>query len=361
MTKLGKRKVDCWSDKNSLKPFEVSIGSREKFLFDCDVCNHTFSNHPNHITSSGGWCPFCCSQGPRLCENEDCKYCLSRSFYSFDETTKLGKRKVDCWSSKNKFPPWKIPKFSSKIKAWFVCDHCQHEWCQRIASVTTQNAWCPYCTKHSAKLCYDDGCQLCFDKSFASFTELAPCGKRKVDCWSLLNKTTPRQTTMASAKKIIFDCPTCFGTWSTVLYSIKRGTWCPHCINKTELKVSTWLTEKYGLKNVKQEWKPKWCSTSFVYYKRGKLIQGKSQYRFDFAIHNHKIIVEVDGIQHTSDKHNYFKSTALCNQIRDKYKERLAQKHGYRVLRLFQPDVWEDRIDWRKQIEDFAEKGIVEQ
>ena len=44
MTTLGKKKVDCWSDKNKSKPRDVSIGTNKKGWFKCDKCPHEFES-----------------------------------------------------------------------------------------------------------------------------------------------------------------------------------------------------------------------------------------------------------------------------------------------------------------------------
>lgn len=50
-------KIDCWSDKNSLKPHQVAKKSNKKFKFDCK-CGKEFCSSLNNI-SAGKWCPHC--------------------------------------------------------------------------------------------------------------------------------------------------------------------------------------------------------------------------------------------------------------------------------------------------------------
>ena len=35
-------KAIYWSDKNELKPFQISKGTDKKYWFNCNVCNHKF-------------------------------------------------------------------------------------------------------------------------------------------------------------------------------------------------------------------------------------------------------------------------------------------------------------------------------
>ena len=65
------------------------------------------------------------------------------------------------------------------------------------------------------------------------------------------------------------------------------------CKNKTELKFNNWLIKQHYIKVVNREYKPKWCSTQFIYLnkKYGYPI-GKYQYRYDFPYNNQ--IIELD-------------------------------------------------------------------
>ena len=46
-------KAQYWSNKNELKPHEVSICNGKKFLFDCPNCNHTFKMNLSVIVRGG--------------------------------------------------------------------------------------------------------------------------------------------------------------------------------------------------------------------------------------------------------------------------------------------------------------------
>ena len=47
-------KAKYWSDKNEVKPFQISKGTDEKYWFNCNVCSHEFLIQLN-IVSRGGW------------------------------------------------------------------------------------------------------------------------------------------------------------------------------------------------------------------------------------------------------------------------------------------------------------------
>lgn len=87
----------------------------------------------------------------------------------FEPKTKNGKLKVDSWSDKNgTLTPRDVSKKSRK-KCWFLCDICSHNFCRTIAAVTTYNKWCQYCEE--GEVCGDDDCEICYNRSFASFGE----------------------------------------------------------------------------------------------------------------------------------------------------------------------------------------------
>ena len=51
-------KSKYWSDKNELKTRDVFKGSRNKYLFYCNKCNHDFESALFNV-SKGKWCPYC--------------------------------------------------------------------------------------------------------------------------------------------------------------------------------------------------------------------------------------------------------------------------------------------------------------
>ena len=91
---------------------------------------------------------------------------------------------------------------------------------------------------------------------------------------------------------------------------------------KTERKFYDLLRETYG-SGVKPQQTFEWC-------------KNKNLLPFDFCIEEFKIIIELDGLQHFKQVSNWQSPETI--QSTDKYKMRLANKHGYSVIRIFQPD-----------------------
>jgi len=221
----GKKKVDCWSDKNELQPNEISYGSAKKFWFNCDNCPHDFECNPNNITHNK-WCPYCC-HNPKLCGSRDCTYCLKKSFASYNGLTKNGKNKIDCWSDKNKLETNKVLLKSNK-EFLFNCDCCLHDFKCRISEYTTNNDKCPYC--YNRKRCGNYDCNICFKHSFASFEGLTKNGKKKVDCWCDKNELKPINVAISENIKYWFDCDNCNHNFKLSPNNIRN--WCPYCNNK---------------------------------------------------------------------------------------------------------------------------------
>ena len=72
-------KAKYWSNKNKLKPNEVSKSSNKKYIFNCNLCNHEFESSLNDIVS-GSWCSYCGNHSKKLCSNGECKMCFEKSF-----------------------------------------------------------------------------------------------------------------------------------------------------------------------------------------------------------------------------------------------------------------------------------------
>ena len=174
----------------------------------------------------------CSSKQRQLCGLKECKICFDRSFASYEGKTPNGKLKVNCWDyEKNReMTPFNIFKGSEK-KCWFKCDNCSHNFNCMPSNLTKKNEkrWCPFC--NSKKLCDDEKCKICFDKSFASYNDKTPLGILKINCWDNdKNKDIkPRNIFKNSDKRIWFKCDKCYHSFDTQLKHINHGTWCPYC------------------------------------------------------------------------------------------------------------------------------------
>jgi hypothetical protein len=352
-TKNGKLKIECWiKEKNNNKtPRDITKGTTKKYWFKCDICNHDFKTRIDNITCNTRWCSYCTNQ--KLCDDKNCNHCFEKSFASYTEETKNGKLKIDCWiKEKNNKTPRDIFKATNK-KYWFKCDICNHEFEKIISSITCHTIWCPYCV--SQKLCDDENCNHCFERSFASYDSKTANGKLKIDCWikKKNNDLTPRDITKGACNKYWFKCDVCKKNFETRIGSITcNNVWCPNCKNKTELKLHNELEKLSYIKSIQREYKPKWCSTEYTEMINHQFKVKRYQYRYDFLVkfkNGEKLIIELDGPQHFIQVFNW--KGPFLQQIRDKYKEFKAKKKKIPLTRLLQEDVYYDRNDWLEKLE----------
>lgn len=210
---------------------------------------------------------------------------------------------------------------NSGKKFWFECGKCEHSFETVLYSVSNGH-FCPFCSND--KLCLSDDCKTCFEKSFAS--------SDKVGFWSVeKNKQSPREVFASSHKKFWFERKKKH-KFSSALYHVSDGRWCPKCKNKTEAKLFSFLEEHF--KDPMHQFKVSWCKNP----ETDKFLP------FDFCVS--KTIIELDGVQHYGQVSNW--KSPEEQQKSDRFKEEQAIQNGYPVLRILQEDVWNDKIDWKK-------------
>jgi very-short-patch-repair endonuclease len=319
------KESNYWSSRNNKTPREVFKKSDSiKYWFKCDKCPHEFEKDCYHITSQKSGCPYCAITNGIVCGNEKCNYCFDKSFASHE--------KAQHWSSRNlPTQPINIKK-GSEIKYWFKCYKCPHEFNVVLNSITN-GQWCPYCAEPCKKLCDNEKCNYCFEKSFASH--------EKSQFWSIQNDKKARELCKMSGKKFWFKCEDCNQEFQTVLASItKHNTWCPYCVNKTEQKLYNFLINHYS---VIRQFKEEWCENP----------KTNNKLPFDFCILAYKVIIELDGPQHFKQIMNW--KDPKIQQDLDRYKQQQANMNGYRVIRILQEDVFYDRYDWMSEIKQTIE------
>jgi very-short-patch-repair endonuclease len=220
---------------------------------------------------------------------------------------------------------------SSGNKYYFKCEDCHHPFNISLANVTNGGKWCPFCANR--KLCDKDDCELCFNKSFASHP--------KSQFW-LHEKNgdiLPRSVFKSSRNKYYFKCEDCDHPFNSPLYSVTNGgNWCGICKNKTEEKLFRHVKSIFP--NLIQQYRTEWCKnpTSGRYFP------------FDFCLLDHKVLVELDGPQHFVQVRNWIPPEEQYE--RDNFKQELANKNGFSVIRLLQEDVWKDKYDWINELKE---------
>ena len=310
-------KSKFWSLKNEKKPNELKLNSHKKFLFDCE-CGHDFDIQLNYV-NSGKWCGYCANK--KICDkSKNCSICIDKSVASVDYSKN--------WSDKNIESPFEIFKNSHK-KYWFECPTCEHTFEQSLSHITRGNT-CPYCS--NIKLCNEKlKCELCFNKSFASFD--------KSNYWSLKNKLKPIEVFKHSGNKFWLNCGKCNNEFESKLCHITDGSWCPNCRYKTEDKLFTILIKIYP--TIKTQFKVEWCKDI-------------KHLPFDFVIEERKLIIELDGENHFIQVAKW--KTPEHNRKRDLYKMKCANDNGFSVIRILQDNVWKNKYDWLSELNKNIEK-----
>lgn len=375
-----------------ITPKDVLPSSNKKYWFHCTTCDHDFDKILNNI-SAGSWCRYC-THNWKHCGDEECEYCLSKSFKSHE--------KSKYWHpTKNTISSLYVAKSSGK-KRWFTCDECSHVLYMSPNDIFN-GSWCRYCSLRWSH-CKDIHCKYCFDRSFLSHARSKYWNQEK-------NKIKPLFVAKTSGKKYWFDCKQCNhafkatpttilgGGWcgycslswkhcknneceycynrsfkshyrseffnkeknnnqnplyiiksknkkywftcddcgndffSTLNNIVNRNSWCKFCKNKTEKKLYTWLGKKLEYDIIYQK-SYDWCVND----------KTNRKMPFDFVIEDFKIIIELDGDQHFKQISNWMSPEE--NQRRDILKMNHALKKGYKIIRIYQEDVLKNRNSW---------------
>lgn len=301
------KSIYCKTDKNLRDYFK---NSQEVFTFQCDLCPHEFQSNLNNI-NGGKWCGYC--NNKILCSDKNCKPCYEKSFASHT--------KAEFWSQDNLKYPRECFK-GTDVKYLFDCPECKHKISKSPNSISS-GSWCSYCV--NKKLCIDETCEYCYDKSFANHS--------KAKFWNPDNKLTARHIFKNYSGKISFICDSGH-IFNSSPNAITFGSWCPYCKNKTEGKLQKWLVDMNYL--IESQVKFEWTKTE------------KSYKRYDFYLPKEKIIIELDGRQHFEQVSNW--STPEEAKINDSSKNELALKNGFHMIRIFQKSVLNDHEDWVNEL-----------
>lgn len=100
---------------------------------------------------------------------------------------------------------------------------CEHIFELCPTDIVLGNQWCPFCSNQ--KLCDDEDCTKCHNKSFASHI--------KAKYWSPKNKLKPRKIFKYTNHKYLFNCHICHHEFELQLSSISRDDyWCYYCSSR---------------------------------------------------------------------------------------------------------------------------------
>ena len=318
-----------WNNERNwdIKPIDLFKSSGKIFWFDCDNCPHTFDIQLNNL-NNGKWCSYCCNPPKKLCNDENCQECFNKSFASHPKNKYWNVEKNGDLNPRDVFK-------SSNNNYWFNCDVCPHYFDTSLNNLNS-GKWCPYCVNQ--KLCNNEKCHECFNKSFASHPKNKYWNNEKN------GDIKPRDVFKSSScKKYSFNCDKNH-SFKAILSSISNSnSWCPICVNKTEQKLFEKIQPIYP--QIITQFKQDWCKNI-------------NHLPFDFCIPEHNIIIELDGIQHFKQIMNW--KTPEEQLETDLYKQKQAQENGYSIIRLLQEEVFDDTYDWFNELLHNIKKIINE-
>lgn len=104
-----------------------------------------------------------------------------------------------------------------------------------------------------------------------------------------------------------------------------------HCY-KTEAKMHSYLSSK--MPRIIKQFSPAWCINPVT----------KRHLRFDFADEDSKTIIEIDGQQHFKQVSNWGAPEKALKM--DVYKMQKAKQAGYKIIRIFQEDIYNNNEKW---------------
>jgi len=303
------------------KPRDYSISCGKKVWFKCDKCPHEFEQTIAHVTCKERptWCPECWKR-----KRENIHYTpetFEKSFASHEKSIhwhpiKNGDKK-----------PRDFFKRSDKI-CWFKCDNCPHDFPKTLSEITRidgKSSWCPYCSIPTKKICNENNCKHCFERSFASH-ELCKF-------WDYIkNKNTiPRNVIKSSCSEYYFICKEMHSYKSAPATIVNMNSGCPICKHKTEKKFHNFAKEFFP--NIGSQVRPEGTTLPM-----------------DIYTPENQTYHEIDGGQHFKDSKFYKNRTAEENRNHDVTKMIIALRdEGRSVIRIYQPWVWEDKDDWQKR------------
>ena len=361
-TKKGIPIIDCWDTiaNQNTSPRNIYMGTHKKYSFKCPDCNECFKMRPLVHKRRGTFCKQCKKKDP-LYQYKKPKT-FEESFASYDGATPSGKKKVECWIiNQDGITPRDVCLYG-KYSGKFKCPECNHIFNTKLYNIV-YNTWCPYCSGN--KHCNNNDCSFCYKKSFQYIIDTNPDIQKNM-LIIYPQKQTARQLTHSTKKKVTCICKTCSTKSLKTIAKITSGRSCSICKNKTEKKLLEWLNNQkinLNIKSIQTQYRPSWCGTTYTLINsKNKIVQQVSKFPFDYLIEfndSKQVIIELDGRQHYTDN-NFFQKrrskrkkyfsrslpSSLHQQLRDRYKEIQAKKHGLYVIRIIQENVWENKNNW---------------
>ncbi len=303
-----------WSPRNERPSWTESVFSKEKAWFICKCGHETLGVTRSMLKNIN--CRYCVKD---LCGNIECQQCFARSL----SNSVL----VHNYSKKNSLKSHQVPQ-QSNLLYWWKCQDCHHEFQNFIYD--HQKFACNYC--RGSKLCKDQACQWCLRKSFLSNTNS--------EYWSQNNKLSARQVTKNSHQLALFVCQTCNKEFQKTIQVVNHAQLVNcGCIRHhtagfvKDLSIQNFckVVPEYSLKNLAPNY-PTW--------------------RYDYFLPTESLFIELDGDHHFRSVKEW-KSCPIKNTLKDVIKMQLALKNGFRIIRLYQPEIQRKQLGWIEAVVAF--------
>ncbi len=257
------------------------VNSNTKMMWMCHL-QHSWSTRFSHI-KEGHWCPVC--SGGAKNTIEDCReYAKSRKGKCLSKTYKNAHAPLK-WQCKN-------------LHTWKVSYH----------KVVNAKHWCRICNKLSIEDCHRIAAKhggQCLSKKYKHSVKLL---------WSCVNHHR----------------------WRAMLRSIKRGSWCPGCLFKSETVARTVMEDIMNVPFYKAN--PPWL--------KGLQLDGYNE--------EEEMAFEYQGIQHykTHERFHQGKNTLESQLKRDRAKARRCKRKGVLLVVIPYTYTHHDQDAMREFVED---------
>ena len=274
-----------WSSKNSLKPTEVTHGSKKKYLWQCP-------KHKSHIYDA--------SIANRTNLGRGCPYCSGKKLHSSNSLSNVNPKIASLWhpTLNEKLTP-KDVTHGSGLSVWWKCPKGEdHVWKAPIGNLTSGGQLCP----------------VCAGKKVVKSNSLSYLKPKIASEWHTTKNgnLTPDKVTETSGKKVWWICNNKKHEWKTTIASrTSYGTNCPFCELTPQSRQE--LTITFELKTIFKKIDPRGYKTR---------INGRLR-AVDIYIPDLNLAIEFDGSYWHKDK-----------RAVDKIKTEILMRQGYKVIRV---------------------------
>lgn len=315
-TKSFKSMVE--SNNDNIEVIGEYVNAYTKIKCHCKIHNYDFEDVPIVIKSFKSCCPI----GGRELRDSNTKKFKGEQFQ--DRLITIGNNDIEVLED----------YISAKTPILVRCKNCGREW-KTTPNTLLSGRGCIKCKLKK----FTDSLIMTNEEFIAKLSDISD------------NSITPLEPYVKSNIKILCKCNVCGNEWRVVPNSLMRGTGCPNCNRRTshlQKKVDKFLKEMNIPFNREFD-----CSIVPHNPKTGNAMP------FDNEIVGMNLLLEIDGEQHEritpftyycAEKHGITPEEELKRRkLYDRYKEYVAYKNGYEVL----------RISWKLEKDDKFKEIII--